>query len=215
MVFVWVFLVVQAAMAQQSTNTVKYQVTYNSTTNLYTAFVVPDYSVPNSNNNTATEKGASAQFTLVVPKDFVITQVNDIKGIWLKPGDPGFTKLGPGNPGQSYPGLDPTLNYYVIGKSATETDYGTFAPNVPVALFTFRGNGCFGPIKPLPKNDPFISAADTQASLNVGNNFYSRSGQSNAGNSVPLEQFVGLTGNPAECCVKPLCIPVSFNLIKR
>ncbi len=203
------------AAAQVSTNTVKYQVTYNSGTDLYTAFVIPDYAVPNGNNTTATEKGATAQFTLVVPKAFVITQVTDIKGTWSKPGDPGFIKLGPGNPGQSYPGLDPNLNYYVIGKSASETDYGTFAPNVPVALFTFKGNSCYGPIKPLPKNDPFISAADTQASLNVANNFFSRSGQSNTGNSIPLEQFTGLAGNAAECCLNPLCIPVSFVLIKR
>lgn len=203
------------AIAQQSAFTVRYQVTYNAGLDQYTALVVPDYTTPNANNNTATEKSSTAQFTIVVPKNFVITQVTDVKGTWSKPGDAGFQKFGPGNPGQSYPGLDPTLNYYVFGKAPSEIDLGAFAPNVPVVLFTFKGNGCFGPIKPLPKDDPFIQAADNQVSLNVADSFYSRSGQVPGGNTVPLQQFNGLAGSPAECCPPQLCVPLTWKIINR
>jgi uncharacterized repeat protein (TIGR01451 family) len=198
--------------AQTSPNTVKYQVTYDAPTTTYTAWVVPDYSVPNTNNNASTEKGATAQFTIVVPKDFVITLVTDITGTWTKTTESSFIKLGPGNPNQNFPGLDPTLNYYVIGKTASETDYGLFAPGVPVALFSFKGNGCFGPIRPLAPGDPFIAAADDLYSLNVGNSFYSRSGQPAGGNVVPLEQFVNITGGNANCSTPPVVVKQIFAL---
>jgi len=156
-------------MGQTATNTVKYKITYDATTQLYTTWVIPDYSVPNANNTGTTEKGGTAQFTIVVPKDFLITQITDIKGTWAKPTDTGFTKLGPGNTGQSWTGLDPNLNYYVVGKTPSETDYGTFTAGTPVSLFSFKGNGCFGPVQPLPAGDPFIAAADNNYSLNVAN----------------------------------------------
>ena len=187
-------------MAQLSANTVKYRITYDAATQTYTAWVIPDYNVPNANNNGSTEKGGTAQYTLVVPKDFVITQVTDIKGTWTKPTDSDFRKLGPGNAGQTWPsGLDASLNYYVLGKAPTETDYGTFTAGTPVALFSFKGNGCYGPIKPLPAADAFIAAADANYSLNVANSFYSRSGQTSGGNVNPLEQFVNISGLPADC----------------
>lgn len=187
-------------MAQLSSNTVKYKITYNASTQTYTAWVIPDYNVPNANNAGTTEKGGTAQYTIVVPKDFVITQITDIKGTWTKTNDSDFRKLGPGNAGQTWPtNLDATFNYYVIGKAPSETDYGTFAVGTPVALFSFKGNGCYGPVKPLPPGDAFIAAADTRYSLNVANSFYSRSGQPAGGNVVPLEQFVNILGPAAEC----------------
>lgn len=189
--------------AQTSTNTVKYQVTYDAPTTTYMAWVIPGYSVPNANNTTSTEKGATAQFTIVVPKDFVITSITDITGTWTKTTESAFIRLGPGNPNQNFPGLDPSLNYYVIGKTANETDYGTFAPGVPIPLFSFKGNGCFGPIKPLPPGDPFIASADNLYSLNVGNSFYSRSGQGAGGNVVPREQFIDIIGGSANCITPP------------
>jgi hypothetical protein len=94
-----------------SGNTVKYKITYDATTQIYTTWVIPDYNVPNANNSETTEKGGTAQFTIVVPKDFLITQVTDIKGTWTKPSESAFRKLGPGNAGQTWTGLDPTLNY--------------------------------------------------------------------------------------------------------
>lgn len=203
------------AIAQDSFFTVRYQVTYDANSDQYTALVVPDYTVPNANNNTATEKGSTLQFSIIVPKDFIITQVTDVKGVWSKPGDAGFQKYGPGNPNQSFPGLDPSLNYYVFGKSPIETDLGAFAPNVPVALFTFKGNACFGPIQPLPKDHPFIEAADNLLSLNVANSFYSRSGQAPGGNTIPLQQFKELAGIPADCCRFPTCVPIGVRIIVR
>ena len=192
--------------AQTSSNTVKYQITYNPLTQVYTAWVVPDYNVPNANNLELTEFGGTAQFSIIVPKDFVITNITDIKGIWTKTTDSDFRKLGPGQPGQVWSGLDPTLNYYLIGKAPSETNYGTFAVGVPVALFSFTGNGCYGVVKALPANNPFIIAADVAYSLNAGSSFYSRSGQPSGGNQKPLEQFLTTTGIPANC-LPPLANP--------
>ena len=184
---------------QISSNTVKYQVTYNSSNQIYTAWVVPDYNVPNVNNANNTELGGTAQFTIVVPKDFVITSITDIKGIWTKETDSAFRKLGPGQNGQRWPSLNQALNYYIIGKAPSETNYGTFAVGVPVALFSFTGNSCYGTIKALPANDPFITVADNSYGLNVGNSFYSRSGQPSGANQKPLEQFLSITGILANC----------------
>jgi hypothetical protein len=192
--------------AQISSNTVKYQITYNPVSQVYTAWVVPDYNVPNANNLGATEFGGTAQFSIVVPKDFVITNITDIRGTWTKTTDSDFRKLGPGQPGQTWVGLDPTLNYYLIGKAPNETNYGIFAVGVPVSLFSFTGNSCYGVVKALPANDPFITAADLNYSLNAGNSFYSRSGQPSGGNQKPLEQFLATTGIPANC-LPPIANP--------
>ncbi|GAA4452490.1 hypothetical protein GCM10023189_16020 [Nibrella saemangeumensis] len=200
LVFFWVMIGLTSRWGhsqQISTNTVNYQVTYNPATDRYTALVIPNYNLPNGNNTTTTERGGTAQFTLKVPAQFVIQDIQDIRGTWEK--NP--LKLGPGQPNQNYAGagLDPAFNYYVIGKSPSETEYGNLQSGVAVALFSFRGNGCFGPIAPLPPNDPFIAAADQRFSLNVGNSFYSRSGQPAGGNVVPLEQFVNIAGPAANC----------------
>lgn len=188
-------LITSTTKGQLSSNTVKYKITYDATNQVYTAWVTPDYSVPNSNNTGTTEKGGTAQFTIVVPKDFVITNITDINGVWTKTTESGFRKLGPGQPGQSWTGLDSTLNYYSIGKSPSETNYGLFTLGVAVKLFSFTGNGCFGVINPLPPNDPFIKQSNETYSLNVANSFYSRS----ASNQNPLEQFINITGEPANC----------------
>ena len=194
------FLFVSVSVrAQNSSNTVKYQITYNPTNQVYTAWVVPDYSVPNANNLEVNEFGGTAQFSIVVPKDFVITNITDIKGVWTKTTDSDFRKLGPGQVGQVWTGLDPTLNYYLIGKAPSETNYGIFTVGVPVALFSFTSNSCYGVVKALPANDPFIAAADVAYSLNAGSSFYSRSGQPSGGNQRPLEQFLATTGIPANC----------------
>ena len=187
------------AKGQMSPNTVKYKITYSPSTQVYTAWVIPDYAVPNSYNTGTTEFGGTAQFTVVVPTDFVITNITDINGVWTKVTDAAFSKLGPGQAGQTWTGLDPALNYYVIGKSPSETNYGAFQIGVPVALFSFKGNGCYGVVKPLPSNDAFITAADNTYSLNVANSFYSRSAQPSGGNQITLEQFINITGEPANC----------------
>jgi hypothetical protein len=177
-------------------------VTYNVTTGRYTAWVVPNYSTPNvapnANNTGNDEYGGTAQFTLKVPSSFSITNIQDLAGTW----DKNSIRLGPGNPNQSYAAsLDPNYNYFVIGKAPNEVNYGKFTAGVPVALFSFAGNGCFGEITPLPAGDPFIAAADDALSLNVANSFYSRSGQPAGGNQAPLEQFRNITGPAAQCAV--------------
>jgi uncharacterized repeat protein (TIGR01451 family) len=197
--FLLLIISVTVSKAQQSVNTVKYKITYNSATQVYTTWVVPDYSVPNSNNTGTTEFGGTAQFTIVVPKDFVITSITDINGVWTKVNDSAFRKLGPGQPGQVWTGLDPAFNYYVIGKSPSETNYGSFTVGTPVALFSFKGNSCYGALKPIAPNDPFITAADNAYGLNLANSFYSRSAQPSGGNQKPLEQFKDITGVPANC----------------
>ncbi len=186
------------ALAQPSTNTVDYQVTYNVATGRYIAWVVPNYTTPNANNTGNDELGGTAQFTIKVPASFSITNVQDLTGSW----DKAPIRLGPGNPNQTYTTpLDPAYNYFVVGKAPNEVNYGKFTPGTPVPLFSFAGNGCFGEIIPLPAGDPFIAAADNDLSFNVGNSFYSRSGQPAGGNQSPLEQFRNITGPAAQCAV--------------
>ncbi len=191
--------------AQQSANTVSYKITYDFSTERYTVWVVPEYSVPNTNNSNGTESGATAQVSLAVPKDFVIANVTDVTGSWEK--NP--LKLGPGQPNQDWSSvaLDAETNYYVIGKSSEETNYGSFTAGVDVPLFTFAGNACFGQIRIINPNEPFIAAADNIFSLNVANSFYSRSGAPQGGNQEPLEQFRAVAGTPAICTVDFIANP--------
>ena len=183
------------AIAQDlSTNQVNYQLTYNSSTQVYTVWVVPQYNTPNSNNPEANELGATAQVSLKVPKDFVIQNITDIRGTWEK----SPVKLGT-QPAFSTSGLDPNYLYYVIGKTSTEVNYGPFSSGTPVSLFTFQGNACYGAVGVLAKTDPFVAAAKTLASLNTACSFYSRSGQATSGNVIPLEQFVDKLGPDPDC----------------
>lgn len=183
--------------AQNSTNTVSYRLTYDPATQRYTVFVVPNYSVPNTFNSGTVELGATAQVSLAVPANFVITGITDIRGTWEK--NP--LKLGPGNPNQDWStsGLPVSTNYYVIGKSPDETNYGAFTSGTPVALFSFQGTACVGVVRLIEPTEPFISASDRIFALNTANSFYSRSGQPAAGNQNPLEQFVAVSGSPANC----------------
>ncbi len=194
----WIILLLGShySVAQQAALTVNYRLTYDVPTGRYIAWVVPNYNTPNNLNASSTEKGGTAQFTIKVPASFSITNVQDINGNWEK----APTRLGPGNPPQTYTApLDPAFNYFVIGKTPNEVDYGTFTTGVPVPLFSFTGNGCFGAISPLSPGDPFIEAADTDQNLNVANSFYSRSGTPPGGNQTPLEQFNAVTGPAAQC----------------
>lgn len=197
----WFLGFVPAIAQQLSTNQVNYQLTYDASNQIYTVWVVPKYATPNANNPDANEFGATAQVSLKVPKDFVIQNITDIKGTWEK--NP--LKLGSQSVFTSA-NLDPNYNYYVIGKTPTEVNYGAFVSGTPISLFTFKGNACYGPVGILAKTDPFIAAAKTLASLNTACSFYSRSGQVASGNVIPLEQFVDKLGPDAACttpCVKP------------
>ena len=187
----------QTTTPTSSTNLVNFQITYDAGTDRYTAWVVPRYNVPNSNNlsSQSFEYGGTAQFTIKSPTSFSVIDIQDVNGFWEK----APLRLGPGNPGQTWTGLDPAFNYFVIGKSSTETNYGPFTNGTPVRLFTFKGNGCFGQVSPLPPGDAFIQIARSSVSLNVANSFYSRSGQGAGGNVVPLEQFSNIVNPPADC----------------
>lgn len=201
-----VFLVPGSQLfAQQSTNTVSYKLTYSLSDQTYTVWVVPEYTVPNGINAGEVEFGATAQVTLAVPKEFIITDISDVKGSWEK--DP--FKLGPGQPNQDWSGtsLNPDVNYYVIGKSADETNYGSFVGGVDVPLFTFKSNGCFGEVRIIEPDEAFINISDTRFFLNVANSFYSRSGQPAGGNQEPLEQFRDISGTPAICSVDFIANP--------
>ncbi|AXE17864.1 hypothetical protein DR864_09020 [Runella rosea] len=190
----WILGFIPAIAQQLSTNQVNYQLTYNSANQTYTVWVVPQYATPNANNPNTNEFGATAQVSLKVPKDFVIQNITDIKGTWEK--NP--VKLG-SQPVFTPASLDPNYLYYVIGKNSTESDYGAFASGIPVALFTFQGNACYGAVGVLAKADPFVAAAKNLASLNTACSFYSRSGQATSGNVIPLEQFVEKLGPDVDC----------------
>lgn len=188
--FAWVL------QAQTSVNTVRYRLTYSASTTQYTVWVIPNYSTPNANNPLVNEFGATAQVTLKVPSSFVIEGITDVNGIWEK--DP--LKLGPAQ--QSFfqgQGLDPLRSYYVIGKSASETNYGPFANGTAIPLFRFRSNACLGIVQVIDPTDPFVSVADQVLALNTAPSFYSRSGQPSGGNQTPLEQYIGQDGPGANC----------------
>ncbi len=189
---------IQSVVGQTlSSNTVKYKLIYNTATEVYTVWVHPDYSTPNANNTSSNEFSATAQVSLKVPKAFVIQNITDLKGSWEK--DP--RKLGDhaSDPGLANETYDSTARYYAIGKAPSETNLGKFTPGDSVALFTFRGNGCFGPVSILQPNDPFVQAAFNASSLNVRGSFYSRSGQPSGGNVLPLEQYIARKGPDAFC----------------
>lgn len=191
---IWVHCFVPVVAQQLSTNQVNYQLTYDASSQTYTAWVVPRYATPNTNNGDANEFGATAQVSLKVPKDFVIQNITDIRGTWEK------SPLKLGNQAVfASANLDPNYLYYVIGKTPTEVNYGSFANGTPVSLFTFRGNACQGPVGILAKTDPFVAASRALASLNTACSFYSRSGQAISGNVIPLEQFVDKLGPDASC----------------
>jgi uncharacterized repeat protein (TIGR01451 family) len=203
--FLVLFLASTVAIAQQSANTVDYKVTYNFSDQKYTVWVVPGYPVPNNTNSGQDELGATAQVTLAVPKDFVIRNVTDVTGSWEK----SPLKLGPGQPNQDWStsSLNSDTNYYALGKSADETNYGSFQSGIDVALFTFESNDCFGSVRIINPDEPIIVAAKNKFSLNVANSFYSRSGQSSGGNQSPLEQFRSVAGTAAICTLDFIANP--------
>lgn len=169
----------------KSAHTVRYMVTFDTKTQGYTAWVVPDYSTPNSFNPETEERGATAQFTLKVPKDFVMSQLKDLRGNW----DKQARKFGM-EPQLKAAGADAGFAYYIIGKSPVETNYGEFKQGEPVALFTFKGQGGDpAQVQALSWDDPFVNLADKTLSLNVASSFYSRSGQAARADVRPMEQF--------------------------
>ncbi|WP_051398050.1 T9SS type A sorting domain-containing protein [Runella limosa] len=190
------FVVVGQLKGQSSTNTIRYQITYETVNQLYTVWIIPGYNTPNTFNADTAERGPTAQVTLRVPKSFLISEVIGVKGEW----DKTPLRLGPNEPNQSFfNSLSDAYRYYVIGKAATETIYGRFTKDKAVALFQFKGNGCFGAISVLDESDEFVKLAEKYA-LNVRPSFYSRSGQRNFVNAVPLEQFADPLDPPAYCC---------------
>ena len=169
----------------ESSMGVHYMVDYDAAKQTYTVWVVPQYNTPNRNNPDTEERGATAQVTLKVPSGFELIQLEDIRGAWDKsPGRLGneaaFIKAG----------ISSGFMYYVIGKQPIETNYGTFQEGEPVALFRFKGKGATSEaITVLDSNDPFVRIANKTMALNVGNSFYSRSGQLPRVTARPLEQF--------------------------
>jgi uncharacterized repeat protein (TIGR01451 family) len=127
----------------------------------------------------------------------MIQNITDINGSWEKSppklGDPVAT---PAFASETY---DSTARYYAIGKAPLETNLGQFSVGDSVALFSFQGNDCFGPVSILVPSDPFIQAAENAVSLNVRSSFYSRSGQPAGGNQDPQEQFIDKLGPDADC----------------
>lgn len=179
-------LMSQVQAQYKSAHTVRYMVTYDAKTQGFTAWIVPDYNTPNQFNPETEERGATAQFTLKVPKDFVLSQLKDIRGTW----DKQARKFGQ-EPQLKTVGADAGFAYYIIGKTPAETNYGEFKQGEPVALFSFKGQGADPTqVEALGWEDPFVKLADKTLSLNVASSFYSRSGQAARSESRPMEQFV-------------------------
>lgn len=165
----------------------KYMITYDEGKDVFTAWIVPSYDTPNFNNPDSEERGVTAQFSLKVPREFILTSIADIKGSWEKtPTKIGSQKV------FSKVKIDPLFEYYIIGKTNTETNYGAFKSGEPVAIFNFKGKGGnFSKISILDNKDPFVEISDKSFSLNVRNSFYSRSGQTSKSSAKPLEQDAG------------------------
>lgn len=179
------FCFLDAGAQQRAAHSVKYMVTFDKSKATYTAWVVPNYSTPNFNNPNTEEKGATAQFSLKVPKGFELTNFQNIKGDWEK----GSSRIGSG-PYFKEAGVDTNFEYYIIGKSPSETNYGNFQEGEPVALFTFKGQTPDpDKISVLENSDEFVDIAYNKLSLNVASSFYSRSGQAPKMEARPLEQF--------------------------
>lgn len=167
----------------------KYMITYDETKDVFTAWIVPSYDTPNFNNPDSEERGVTAQFSLIVPREFILTSIADLKGSWEKTP----TKIG-GQKAFLKVNIDPQFEYYIIGKTNTETNYGAFKSGEPVAIFNFKGKGGdFSKVTILDNNDPFVEISDKHFSLNVRNSFYSRSGQTSKSSAKPLEQDAGST----------------------
>lgn len=165
----------------------KYMITYDGGKEVFTAWIVPSYDTPNFNNSDTEEKGITAQFSLKVSRGFTLTSLTDMKGSWEKMpikigSQKAFLKVN----------IDPQFEYYIIGKTKGETNYGTFKSGEPIAIFTFKGTGGdISKVAILDNNDPFVQIADKHFSLNVRNSFYSRSGQTSKSSAKPLEQDEG------------------------
>ena len=165
----------------------KYMLTYDEGKDVFTAWIVPAYDTPNFNNPDSEERGITAQFSLKVPREFTLISITDIKGSWEKTP----TKIG-GQKAFSKVKIDPQFEYYIIGKTNTESNYGAFKSGEPVAIFNFKGKGGdFSKVTILDNNDTFVEISDKYFSLNVRNSFYSRSGQASRSSAKPLEQDVG------------------------
>lgn len=191
MVLVW--LLGTHAWAQSrvmtSSSDVRYMVTYEPATSLYTAWLIPNYNTPNANNPETDDRGATAQFSLKVPKAFVLTSVGDVRGVW----DKTPYKLVPPAALVQTGAVDADWAYYIIGKSPQETNYGPFVSGEPVALFTFKGNGgAPEQVQVLDTEDKFVQLAESKLALNVRSSFYSRSGQRASMSAHPLEQMNGV-----------------------
>ena len=165
----------------------KYMITYDEGKDVFTAWIIPSYDTPNFNNPDTEEKGITAQFSLKVSRGFTLTSLTDVKGSWEKmPVKIGSQKA------LLKANIDPEFEYYIIGKTNGETNYGTFKSGEPIAIFTFKGTGGdVSKVTILDNNDPFVQIADKYFSLNVRNSFYSRSGQTSKSSAKPLEQDEG------------------------
>jgi Secretion system C-terminal sorting domain len=183
-IFCWFASVLISVAQDISSLQVKYMITYNEAKNNYTAWVVPTYDTPNYHNPDTEEKGVTAQFSIKVPKGFIISSFEDYKGVWSKniqKLDGSFLQKTNNNP---------NYEYYVIGKLPSETNYGMFVKDEPIALFSFKGNDSkVNNITVLDHYDSFVKIADTELSLNVASSFYSRSGQKTSVFVRPTEQF--------------------------
>lgn len=175
------------ASAQLSANTVKYRLTFDEARQLYTVWLHPNYGTPNAHNDNDHEFSYTAQVSLKVSRDFTLSDVQDIRGIWTKnprkTGDPSIEK------DLAFEKYDASARYYAIGKAPIYDDFGKFTPGDSVALFSFRGE-TGGQVEILGPQDPYITAAANATALNFACSFYSRSGQPRSMTATPMEQFI-------------------------
>ena len=146
-----------ATMALQAQNGFKFRLTYNTGTQEYTAFAVPNFTL------TSAGEVSTSQFTIKVDSSFKITSRTDIKGLW-SPATYKGSLIG-----------NPTENLIAFGLGSVATNFPVVA-NAPVALFSFKGSGCKSSVRVMdPKDKDAATWLNGVFSIGLGHSIYERS----------------------------------------
>ncbi len=157
---------VLSALALHAQNGFRFRLTYNNTTQEYTALAVPNY------NLTMAGEVSTSQLVVKVDSSFKITSRTDIKGIW-SPGTYKGSLVG-----------NPTQNIIAFGLVSTISNFPVVA-NSPVALFSFKGTGCKSSVKLIDGNDADVKAwASGAFSIGLAPSIYERS-------MAEIEAYIG------------------------
>ena len=178
------------AVVLQAQNGFRFRLTYNTGTQEYTAFAVPNFTL------TAAGEVSTAQFTIKVDSSFKITSRSDIKGLW-SPATYKGSLIG-----------NPAENLIVFGLGSVATNFPVVA-NAPVALFSFKGSGCKSSVRVMdPKDSDAATWLNGVFSIGVGHSIYERS-------MADTEAYVGNDALSEVPCPSPFAMITNADLSLR